>query len=141
QRFCSLRVSARRPRRVSDCVRCSAFRRDFAAARKASTSLGSRSRAPIQRVSSSSNFFFSIRAFASSRNPNVQTPGAANWSRTLYGMERPRACPRPGALRESRNSAAKLDERLEDVERELLAVDDVAEVMQRRAALLHVIDR
>jgi hypothetical protein len=36
--------------------------------------------------------------------------------------------------------SAQLDERLEDVERELLGVDDVAEVVQRGAPILHVIE-
>jgi hypothetical protein len=36
--------------------------------------------------------------------------------------------------------AAHLHERLEDVERKLFGVDDIAEVMQRRAPLFHVID-
>jgi hypothetical protein len=34
---------------------------------------------------------------------------------------------------------AHLDDGLEDVERKLLGMDDVAEVVQRRAALLHII--
>jgi hypothetical protein len=37
-------------------------------------------------------------------------------------------------------SAAHLHERFEDIERKLLGVDDIAEVVQRRAPLFHVID-
>jgi len=36
--------------------------------------------------------------------------------------------------------AAHLHERLEHVERKLVGVNDVAQVMKRRAAILHVID-
>jgi hypothetical protein len=43
-------------------------------------------------------------------------------------------------LRTAYWSAAHLHERLEDVERKLLGVDDIAEVMQCRAALFHVVD-
>jgi len=36
---------------------------------------------------------------------------------------------------------AHLDERFEDVERKLIVVDDVPEMVHRRATLLHIIDR
>jgi hypothetical protein len=36
---------------------------------------------------------------------------------------------------------AQLDERLENVERKLLGVNDIAKVVQRRAALLHIVHR
>jgi hypothetical protein len=36
---------------------------------------------------------------------------------------------------------AHLDERFEDVERKLLVVDDVPEMMHRRPTLLHIRDR